>query len=285
MKKLIIASLYLSLWIAGNLFAQEFSLPVSIYVDSNAVIPNRTVVFGYDPTALDALEGQKWFPEYGGEQGLAPASGDFDFRLSGEFINRSSDLPDGSYVDIRKKPDTISFTLQYEIDMLVSLATNAKIKWNSASIPSIIQHITLSSALTPNKIRLDMKTTDSLVFPIRDSISYYRSMILTLYYNRDLQNAVSESSSHRSGFSVYPNPIDSYSKLHFYLNEGSHIELSIFDVIGKKVFDKTVDALAGENTIELSKNEFSSHPGIYLLRFSGLEKGSSFVKTQTLIVR
>src|SRR5687767_11775208 len=99
-------------------FAQtpEFGLGIRLYLDGDPP-QGRTLYLGYDPTASDSLEG-KWYTDkyVGGEQIYPPPFQD-DFRFTGQAIGRGGELSDGSPIDIRRKPDSVSFQLSYEIQM------------------------------------------------------------------------------------------------------------------------------------------------------------------------
>jgi hypothetical protein len=273
----------------------EFSLHTKLFVNNDSV---RTIVFGYDPAASDSMVYGKetWFSDEfpGGEQKYPGAQiGDLDFRLTGNYINRP-ELEDivgnGGPIDIRKKPALDSFIVKYEIDLqVVHGTTNARMEWNPQLIPAKINRITLASYHFQHTFRLDMKSVSSFVFPLKDSgEDLYSSMILTLYYNTtEIEKAAVKpiAGSSPDEITFYPNPMDSRSKLHFMASEDSRLTLFAYDVTGRKVLERMVNATEGENTVELSRNDLSSHPGVYLIRLSGIEGGHSFEKSNTIIVR
>lgn len=290
MKKYI--ALFVLLTAFGDVKSQtpEFSLHVKLFVNNDSA---RTVVFGYDPAASDSMKYNKetWFwDEFpGGEQEYPSGQpGDLDFRMAGYYINRP-ELQGGGPIDIRKKPLLDSFILKYEMDLqLLNGTTNARIEWNPQLIPAKINRITLASYHFPHTLRLDMKTQSSFIFPLKDSgESLYSSMILTLYYNTvELEKAaVKSAEALPDELTIYPNPLDSRSKLHFLMNEDSRVTLSIYDITGKKILDRVVDAFSGDNSLDLRRNELSSHAGVYLLRLTGTENGRSFERSKTIIVR
>ena len=289
MKKYISLFVLLAAFSIAKAQQPEFSLPVKLVVNNDSV---RSIVFGYDPTASDATnEGPKWLGDIypGGEQEYPSGQqGDLDFRMAGYYISRP-ELLGGGPIDVRKKPSLDSFTLKYEMDLqVVPGTTNAKIEWNPQSIPAKINRITLASYHFPHTIRLDMKTQSSFVFPLKDSgESLYSSMILTLYYNTvEIEKLAVRSTGNISDeLILYPNPMDSRSQLHFLLNEDSRITLSIYDITGKKVLNRIIDGTSGENTLDLWKNDLSSHAGVYLLKLSGIQKGKSLERSKTIIVR
>lgn len=289
MKKFIVFFVLLAAFSTSKSQTPEFSLHAKLYVNNVLV---KTVIFGYDPSASDSMLYRKepWFSDEftGGEQLYPPGqSGDLDFRMSGFYVGRPElglDGSDGGPIDIRNKPARDTFSLKYGIECnLVHGTTNAKIVWNPDFIPPIVKHITLASYKFPSKIRLDMKNVSEFVIPLIDSgDELYSNMILTLYYNKEIDpplNAV--SSVTLNDFFLYPNPMDSRSKLHFMMSEDCRLTLAIYDITGKKVYDRFFNALEGENIVDLSKNDFSAHPGVYLIRLNG----DGFEKSSTVIVR
>ncbi|MDP4220673.1 MAG: T9SS type A sorting domain-containing protein [Bacteroidota bacterium] len=295
MKKLVTLFVLLMGWNTSNAQLPEFSLHVRLFINNDSA---RTVIFGYDPKASDSMLYHKetWFSDEfaGGEQAYPPAQlGDLDFRMSGFYVNRPElgiDGSDGGPIDIRKKPALDSFVLKYGLECnLVPGTTSARIEWNPQLIPGIINHITLASYHFPHTIRLDMKSTSSFVFPLTDSgTDLYSNMILTLYYNTtELEKAAvgSSGSNMDQSLSFFPNPMDNRSKLHYFASEPGRFTVSAYDITGKKVFERITNAAGGENIIELQRNDFSAHSGLYLIRVTGMEAGRSFTRSNTIIVR
>ncbi|MFI5263632.1 MAG: T9SS type A sorting domain-containing protein [Candidatus Kapaibacterium sp.] len=290
-KLLLIFALIAFVFSNANAQIPEFGLRVKFFRDT-ATSPNKTIAFGYDPTAADTLEDNgkkppnyKWYPDLGGEQDAPPGGLDWDFRLSGAFIGRYSDLPSGSLVDIRKKPTGPSFRLQFEIDMIENDLTNVHLEWDNTSIPAIVKHILLASNQDTLHPRLDMKTTSSFSFSRRDSIEHYGSMILTLYYNSDPADVAVSALLTSEQLSIYPNPMDSRSKLHFFATADSRLTLSAYDITGKKVFERRIDALAGDNDVAIGTEDLSSRTGVYLFRLTGNMSGKPFTRSANGIVR
>jgi hypothetical protein len=294
MKKYIALLVFFTAFGNSNAQLPEFSLHVKLFINNDSA---RTVIFGYDPKASDSMLYRKeaWFSDEfpGGEQVYPSAqTGDLDFRMAGFYINRPElfeEGNDGGPIDIRKKPVLDSFTLKYEIDLqVVPGTTNARIEWNPQPIPAIINRITLASYHFPDSLRLDMKKTSSFVLPLADSgEDLYSSMILTLYYNKvNLENASVNSTAQSSDeLMLYPNPMDSHSKLHFMMNDNSRLTLSAYDITGKKIFSRSVDAVVGENTLDLDKNDFFTRSGVYLIRLAGIKDAHTFERSNTIIVR
>lgn len=64
---------------------------------------------------------------------------------------------------------------------------------------------------------------------------------------------------------IFPNPLTESSALSFYLAEGSHSQVEIYDLTGKKVKSVFEGYLpAGSHTFSIYKNEFA--PGLYFTR-------------------
>jgi len=295
MKKFFFSIILLAAWYCSG-YAQlpEFSLHVKLFVNDDSA---RTVIFGYDPSASDSmLYGKEtWFSaEFppSGEQPEPPAFGDdFDFRMSGFYVNRPElgvDGSDGGPIDIRKKPSDNSFTLDYGIRChVLAGTTNARMEWSPQSIPAIIKHITLSSSYFPHTIRLDMKSVASFVIPLKDSgEDIYSNIILRIYYNKEIdQTGVpSDPSLLSENLVCYPNPFDSRSTLQFFVKEECDLTLSGYDITGSKAFERSIHAFAGENNVDIGKDDLSMHTGMYFLRLTGNQAGKPFAKYSSILV-
>src|SRR4026207_1329245 len=97
----------------------EFYLILRHYV--NDQLWPHPLYLGYDASASDTLEGKdSWFAEKGGEQELPPFFGANDFRFTDQVIERSGNFGFGTWIDIRHKPDSASFQITYEVQMIIS---------------------------------------------------------------------------------------------------------------------------------------------------------------------
>jgi hypothetical protein len=281
MKKLLVLTAVFALTRIGGLKAQEFKLTV-VFSGMNIT---RPVTFGYDLNASDSMTDSQW-----GELYTPPfiQPGDLGVRMRNLTLGRtylSADGNDGGPVDIRRKPPQNSFELQYEIYETKwdnNYPNPVSMAWDNTSIPTSVKHIYLSSEDNGNHaIRLDMKTVTR--FDIPDSQYNYSNILITLLY--DNGNSSVHSNDGTDAITVFPNPIDSRSKLHFMMSADNQVMLSVYDITGRKMFNRTIYAAAGENTVELSKNDFSAHSGIYLIRLTGLQIDNTFQKTATIIVQ
>jgi hypothetical protein len=281
-KLLLIVALSAGLGI-GELKAQEFKLTV-VFMGTKVTMP---VTFGYDLAASDSMTDTQW-----GETQPPPfiQPGDLAARMRNFTLGRtylSADGNDGGPVDIRRKPTQDNFVLQYE--MYDTKWDNGypdpvSLLWDNANIPAIIKHIYLSSEDNGNhKIRLDMRTVSRFDMP--DSNPAYSNILITLLYNRETMAVHSNDNNVGDRMTIFPNPMDSRSKLHFILPGESRVMLAAYDITGRKVFEKPINAIAGENTIELTKNDFFAQLGIYLLRLTGSESSNALEKTTTIVVQ
>lgn len=86
-----------------------------------------------------------------------------------------------------------------------------------------------------------------------------------------------------SGFSLaqnYPNPVEDQTIIEFLLGDDSEVNLSVFDITGKKVLTPVSKYYqAGEYQVEVAANELNS--GIYFYRF----EAEGFVATKKMIVQ
>lgn len=80
---------------------------------------------------------------------------------------------------------------------------------------------------------------------------------------------------------VYPNPFSNYLTLSVLANEDSDFEMMIYDVTGKVLLNKTIEANAGVNRYNLNSHLSKMNPGIYLfnLNFGSEQKSIRVVKT------
>ena len=283
MKKVVLFSAVLMIFAINSAIAQEFKLKV--LVQANGL--SRNLAFGYDPNASDSMTDVQW-NEMMLPSGGAP--GDFDARMTSSVTKRTyltSEGNDGGYTDIRHKPARDSFQLQFELNNNgYNLGVPTTLYWDNTVIPAIIKHIYLSPETDPDeKIRLDMKQENQFTIPSRfDSASKYTPMLITILYNQEIMGVRSQNTA-SNDLTIFPNPMDSRSSLHFIISDEARLTLSAYDITGKKVFERKVNAIMGENTIELGKNDFAAHSGIYLLRLTGMENADPFGKTATIIVQ
>jgi hypothetical protein len=89
-------------------------------------------------------------------------------------------------------------------------------------------------------------------------------------YALDLASTRGLAASHPA--SVFPNPVDDRMSLSFHWADTEMIRLSIVDGIGREVFQKGLEATAGQNLTTLSIADFNGHTGVYFMRLSGDEK-------------
>lgn len=262
--------------------AQEFKLRISLSVDGS-VWP-KPVYLGYDPLAADSLTkpGQWPMPEYPeGEVLIPPAGpGSTDMRMIGMDIDsaRNAILQDGTYIDIRPKPSSDRFELQYELSLTSDAAQNLKLSWDPNSIPSIVKHVYLK-ATQVKYTRLDMKTSSEFSIPL-DSFKFllYSRLILTVLYNQD-SLGVAESTS-GDAISVYPTVLERNTSAYVQAAKDGEYALELIDAVGRRVANSTLTLSAGTNRLPVS---FTDRPsGTYTLVFRELHSG--VIRTCKLIV-
>jgi len=78
----------------------------------------------------------------------------------------------------------------------------------------------------------------------------------------------------------YPNPFNNSTRIEYYLPVSSHVELEVFDIVGREVSKLVVGKIpSGYHTVEWNASNVSS--GIYFVR---LEAGINFRQTQKLLL-
>lgn len=73
---------------------------------------------------------------------------------------------------------------------------------------------------------------------------------------------IEEINNYSSTLSVYPNPATSNINIKYNFTGGSKATLSIFDVVGRKVYETEISDLSGEKTIPVNVSSYA--PGIYM---------------------
>jgi len=281
--KAFLYSLVLVSILSGHVSAQnpEFSLVLRHYF--NDQLWPHPLYLGYDPAAADSLEGKdKWFVDKGGEQGLPPLFGDNDVRFSDQIIDRDSNFGFGTRIDIRHKPDSASFQLTYELLFIVSNTFQyASMVWANSVIPPIIHNMILEPATVspgPARTKTDMKQVSEIIFPNRDSINKYRFMLITLYYNRDYLSTVVDGKEAVRVLTIVANPVSHWLSAIVHADKSQDIKLSLIDINGRVVNEKTIHGQFGLNPIDIDCSRLPN--GAYkLVAFVGQQAYS-----QTVIV-
>lgn len=79
----------------------------------------------------------------------------------------------------------------------------------------------------------------------------------------------------KDDFNVYPNPADNYAQVYFNIADDKSIDISIYDMVGKKIF--TADnAVYTKGSYELSLSTINLTSGIYFVRLSTNEDQQNF---------
>lgn len=226
----------------------EFYLMLRLRVNDN--LWPKALYIGYDLAASDSLEGDSsWLASKGGEVEYPPPGFD-DFRLGGQSIDRPY-LGSGALIDIRRKPDSASFQLSYEIQMTVSNDYQyASIFWNNQAILPIIRNMILEPATIspgPWRKQTEMKEVSEIIFPNRDSINLYRFMNITLYYNRAA--LVEEGMDAIRTLSLVSNPAMSWLSAILYTEESLPAKVVLLDIAGRVVNELSLRSEAGINPI------------------------------------
>jgi hypothetical protein len=269
MKKYIPLLLLVMLAPAAHTQTPQFSMWVKFFINDNPG-NSKEAYFGYDANASDSLEGKNAYTELmpGGEQMYPPPFQYNDIRFTGYTINRGY-LGDGSPIDIRKKPDSSSFVLNYELSLTtLQEATSASLIWDKNLIPAIINHIYLEPATIgpgPGRKRTDMKTESRFDMPNRDSIGKYSKTLVTIYYNREPSSSVSEDERLDRSLTLSSNPISEQSAVNIFTDRTSEVIITMFDMTGRQILRIEQELHLGLNSIPLSKSLFPAS-GAYFVR-------------------
>jgi hypothetical protein len=71
--------------------------------------------------------------------------------------------------------------------------------------------------------------------------------------------------SQQVGVDIYPNPSKGDATIDLYLNENSDVKLSLQNMIGAVIFDKTISLTTGTNKLQLSELHSGINTGVYTL--------------------
>jgi len=81
-------------------------------------------------------------------------------------------------------------------------------------------------------------------------------------------------------FQVFPNPVFDKVNITFSLTQAQEkINLQLRDVLGRLLFEKTIDAVSGLNALELNVSNFS--PGNYIVSL----QSNQVLESQSIIIR
>jgi len=259
----------------------EFYLILRHYL--NDQIWPHPLYLGYDPAAADSLEGKdRWLVDKGGEEELPPLFGDNDIRFYDQVIDRDNNFGNGTRIDIRHKPDSASFQLTYELLFIVAGNFQyASMVWANSAIPPIIHNMILEPGTIspgPARTKTDMKQVSEIIFPNRDSINKYRSMLITLFYNRDYLSTVVDGKEAVRALTIVANPVSHWLSAIVHADKPQEIRLSLIDINGRVVNEKIIRGEVGLNPVDIDCSRLPN--GAYkLVAFVG-QRGYS----QTVIV-
>lgn len=246
----------------------EFSLSLKFFVNDNPG-QHKEIFLGYDPNASDSLEGKNAYTalQAGGEQLYPPPFNYDDARFTGYTIGRGY-LAEGGPIDIRRKPDSTSFILNYEISLTTTQeATSGSFIWDNKHIPQIINHIFLEPATIspgPARKRTDLKEGYRFDMPNRDSLGKYSKILVSLYYNREPLSNVDHDDVLDKSVSISSNPLTESSTLSIFVERTSDARISIYDVSGRVVYSFERTLGIGLNTMPLHESYFPLSGAYYI---------------------
>ncbi len=238
---------------------------------------------GYDPMASDNASAydDSTFGEVSDYPGGMFNGNDFWFTR-----------PDGSgtTVDIRHKPITASFAINYSMGVSFDNYPGS-IYWDPSQIPSIIKGIWIRpyEATTP---LVDMKKDSILTFPNPTQAGIWGSsnLVVTIFYNMEPQyisNAVVSTRPSNGAriilnASVYPNPMVANGALDVTLAEPATLSIVGYDVAGREVLRLAQGMSMGESTLDLS-SQLANVRGAIMLRIAAQSGPSEETKTVMLV--
>ncbi len=281
-RKSYFAALLLLVFLTSESFAQtpQFKLDVTLSRGSF----KRIITFGYDPGATKGADAS-----FGEDSDYPPLFGE-DFVLlnsDSSFLNRDGASGMGvTKTDIRHKPDSASFTIGYEWEMILE-SYPATISWDPSAIPAIVHHVILQNVNDLKHPLADMKTQSSLTVTSDNRINFH-DVYMTLYYNSEpaaVHSAGAVGTGLLSDLSATPNPFTVNSRINFTLRKEASISIVAYDAAGREVFTQSSIGHAGSNVIALDRSTMTSASGPLFVRVSAMSAAEQNVRTLTLIAQ
>ena len=212
---------------------------------------------GYDSSATDGLDAAFGEMSYPGGLGFGA---DLFFEI-----------PDGdaTTIDIRHKPATDSFAIDYKMYMSIDSAVGS-IYWNPSEIPAIVTGIWIRPYYSQTPI-MDMKNNRIFTFNSDSLLTWGAYLVVTVFYNMEphyipqagVENAPANSGGLIASASVFPNPMPNGGSLDLTLNDPAYVSISGYDAAGREVLRIAKTESSGENTIDLSSLA-NAHGAIFL---------------------
>jgi hypothetical protein len=205
---------------------------------------NRAI--GYDSLATDGIDA--FFGEMSYPGGLGFGA-DFFFKI-----------PDGdeTMIDIRNKPATDSFSIDYKMYMSVDSAIGS-IYWDPSKIPAAVTGIWIRPYYSQTPI-MDMKNNRIFTFSNDSLLTWGNFLVVTVFHNMQpqyiplagVEDAATNSGGLIASASVFPNPMPKAGTLDLTLNEPAYVSISGYDAAGREVLRIARSVSSGENMIDLS---------------------------------
>jgi hypothetical protein len=268
MKKLQCITSLCILVLASAATAQEFKLPIRM---TGQLGYDKTIAIGYDPSAIDSSD----------QQDVTRFGEDLDYPggigFGTDIFLRRPDLT-STRMDIRKKPDSATFSLTYRLYLSASgERLPITLSWDPQKIPATIQSITIAPIQSSSHIYSDLKQHSSITIGA-DSISPYSQLFVTINYN---PFASVESSSRPQSLTASNNPVKSRTALSFDASSSGNARIMACDQAGRLIYSREIRVQPGKNRLVIDRKEFEVSSGLVFLRMMG-ESGIS--QTLQLVV-
>lgn len=95
-------------------------------------------------------------------------------------------------------------------------------------------------------------------------LNYYRLKIVSRDNSARYSNIVSVRNDEGNGFYIYPNPAYDNAAIWFRADKISPVEINIFDLTGKLVYNKKITAMEGNNKVDVNTERLAA--GTYVLK-------------------
>jgi hypothetical protein len=149
-----------------------------------------------------------------------------------------------------------------------------KLKWSTAqeinSREFIIEHSSNAADFTAiGNVAANGNSNGTIAYSFTDEkpvkgINYYRLQMVNTDNSKKYSGIVSVKNEGASGFAVYPNPVKDKMTVWFAAGRTANAVIYIFDLNGKLVYNKNVQATEGRNIVTMNTDVLAA--GSYILK-------------------
>lgn len=253
----------------------SFKVPLTASNAGNANV--KDIYFGGHRNAtycIDADLGESELPP-------SPPSGVFDVRFIDSRTGAGKCMGEGMEIDMREWSTTIAIKDTFRVKFQPGdPGYPVTFSW-----PANLNEFYTSATLTAGSDVIDMLTQTSIEIT-DDAVTSIRIIATKTINSVKIENEIPESFAL---FQNYPNPFNPSTKIKFSIPAQSNVDITIFDVLGRKV-----NTLVSENlkpgVYSIEWNGLNAHnspvsSGIYYCKMNAIgENGASYTQTLKLLL-